>query len=103
MLEELQEIYKISTSCIDHVQNLTQFPFTTIERTMKEFGVSNHLVKKIRALKKEKGHLGEYSRILSPSLPRTPPFLFSQEIFCILRYAALCSLYDLETSCVSGS
>jgi len=53
MLEELQEIYKRSTSCIDHVQIFTQFPFTTIERTMKEFGVSN-VVKKIRALKKEK-------------------------------------------------
>jgi len=35
-----------STSCIEHVQILTQSLFTTIERTMKEFGVSNHLVKK---------------------------------------------------------
>ena len=35
-----------STSCIEHVQILTQSPFTTIERTMKEFGVSNHLLKK---------------------------------------------------------
>jgi len=33
MLEELQA--KRSTSCIEHVQILTQSPFTTIERTMK--------------------------------------------------------------------
>ena len=45
MLEELQEIYKRSTSCIDHVQIFTHFLFTTIERTIKEFGVSN-VVKK---------------------------------------------------------
>ena len=75
MLEELQEIYKRSTSCIDYVQIFTQFPFTTIERTMKEFGVSN-VVNKSRALKKEKGNLGEYSRIFSPYLPHTLPFLF---------------------------
>jgi len=37
MLEELQAIYKRSTSCIQHIQILTQPPFTTIERTMKEF------------------------------------------------------------------
>ena len=36
MLEELQAIYKRST-CIEHVQILTQSPFTTIERTMKAF------------------------------------------------------------------
>jgi len=36
MLEELQAIYKRST-CIEHVQILTQSPFTTIERIMKEF------------------------------------------------------------------
>jgi len=36
MLEELQAIYKRST-CIEHIQILTQSPFTTIERTMKEF------------------------------------------------------------------
>jgi len=37
MLEELQAIWKRSTFCIEHVQILTQSPFTTIERTMKEF------------------------------------------------------------------
>jgi len=36
MLEEVQAIYKRSI-CIEHVQILTQSPFTTIERTMKEF------------------------------------------------------------------
>jgi len=36
ILEELQAIYKRST-CIEHVQILAQSPFTTIERTMKEF------------------------------------------------------------------
>jgi len=37
MLEELQAMYRRSTSCIEHVQILTQSSFTTIERTMKEF------------------------------------------------------------------
>jgi len=37
MSEELQAICKRSISCIGHVQILTQSPFTTIERTMKEF------------------------------------------------------------------
>ena len=36
MMEELQAIYKRST-CIEHVQILTESPFTAIERTMKEF------------------------------------------------------------------
>jgi len=35
-MEELQAIYKRST-CIEHVQILTESPFTAIERTMKEF------------------------------------------------------------------
>ena len=65
-----------STSCIEHVQILTQSLFTTIERTMKEFGVSNHLVEK-PSMNKEKGVLREYSRIFSPCLPRTPPFSFT--------------------------
>jgi len=37
-----------STSCIEHVQILTQSPFITKERTMKELGVSNHFVKKAK-------------------------------------------------------
>jgi len=37
MLEELQAIYKRSTSCREHLQILTQSPFAAIERTMKEF------------------------------------------------------------------
>jgi len=45
IFEGLKEIIKISTY-IEHVQILTQSPFTTIERTMKESGASNHLVKK---------------------------------------------------------
>jgi len=44
MLEELQAINK--DPLLAHVQILTQSPYTTVERTMKEFGVSNHLVKK---------------------------------------------------------
>jgi len=36
MLEELQAIYNRST-CLEHVQILTESPFTTLERTMKEF------------------------------------------------------------------
>jgi len=76
MLEELKKKYKRYTSCIQQAQILTQSPIITIERIMKEFGVSNHLVKKSQALKKEKGILGEYSRIYSPSLPHTLPFSF---------------------------
>jgi len=45
MLEELQAIHKDPLIAHD-VQILTQSPFTTIERTMKEFGVSNQLVRK---------------------------------------------------------
>jgi len=46
MLEELQAIHKDPLLIAHIVQILTQSPFTTIERTMKEFGVSNQLVRK---------------------------------------------------------
>jgi len=35
-LDELQTTCKRSTPCVEHVQILTQSPFTTIKRTMKE-------------------------------------------------------------------
>jgi len=70
--KQYKKIHFLCRTC----PNLIQSPFTTIERTMKEFGVSNHLAKK-RALNKEKGVLREYSRIFSPCSPRTPPFSFT--------------------------
>jgi len=54
MLEELQAIYKRSTSCIEHVQILTQSPFTIIDRTMKEF--LNLPCKKEPSTEERKGH-----------------------------------------------
>jgi len=47
-LEELQAIYKDPLHVLSMFQILTQFTFTTVERTMKEFGVSNHIVKKAK-------------------------------------------------------
>jgi len=48
MLEKLIEIIKKSNSYKEHVQIFTQWHFTT-EIKMKEFGASNHFVKKSRA------------------------------------------------------
>lgn len=57
MMLELKEKYKMSKSYQERVQILTVSPFT-IKRTEVEFGASNYLVKKSRAVKKEKGILG---------------------------------------------
>ena len=55
--QELKEKFNNSTSYAERVQILTLSPFK-IERTMKEFGATNYLVKKSRAVKKQKGILG---------------------------------------------
>jgi hypothetical protein len=58
MMNELREKFNNSQSYQERVQILTLSPFT-IERTMQEFGATNYLVKKSRAVKKEKGILGQ--------------------------------------------
>ena len=56
MMNELAEKYKNSQSHQEYIQILTLSPFT-IERSMKEFGATNYMVKKSRMVKKEKGIL----------------------------------------------
>ena len=56
VLEELKEKFNKSESYQERVQILTLSPFT-IDKTMKEFGTTNYLVKKSRAVKKEAGVL----------------------------------------------
>ena len=57
MFGEVKEKFNKSESYQERVQILTLSPFT-IERTMNEFETTNYLVKKSRAVKKEKGILG---------------------------------------------
>jgi len=70
-----------STSCIEHVQILTQSPFTTIERTMKEFGVSNHLVKKPSIEQRKECSKRVLQNFFTMLFTHTPFFLYSQELF----------------------
>ena len=57
MWAELKEKFQHSESYQERIQILTLSPFG-IERTMREFQTTNYLVKKSRAVKKEKGILG---------------------------------------------
>ncbi|CAM1303136.1 CDS1 (predicted) [Pycnogonum litorale] len=57
VMTQLKEKFVQSQSYQERVQILTLSPFT-IDRTMKEFGATNYLVKKIRDVKKQKGILG---------------------------------------------
>ena len=57
VFDELKEKFRNSDSYAERVQILTLSPFT-IERTMQEFKATNYMVKKSRAVRKEKGILG---------------------------------------------
>jgi len=68
-------------SCIEHVQILTQSPFTTIERTIKEFGVSNHLVIKPSIEQRKGCSKRVLQNFFTMLATHTPFFLYSQELF----------------------
>lgn len=68
MIQELKTKFKNSNSYSERLQILTLSPFG-IERTMKEFGATNYLVKKSRAVKKKEGILGQCEKNKGKALP----------------------------------
>ena len=67
VMQELKEKIQNSQSYAERVQILTLSPFP-IQRTMEEFGATNYLVKKSRAIKKQKGVLGHCDKNVGKTL-----------------------------------